>query len=184
MPQVIQLKISLSDSDPLIWRTLLVAKDTTFFDLHNIIQAAMGWENAHLFEFKFKNQRIGEVGEEDEEEEEREILDATSIELGDVIKDQKCNFTYLYDFGDSWEHQIKVMKFPDFDHALKYPLCIAGKMSAPPEDCGGIVSFYASLEILNNPNHPAHADLLEWYGEEYNYEAFDLEETNKRLRMV
>ncbi|CAA7393987.1 plasmid pRiA4b ORF-3 family protein [Chryseobacterium fistulae] len=48
---IIQFKITLLETNPPIWRRVLVDKNTLFEKLHHIIQAVMGWENSHLHEF-------------------------------------------------------------------------------------------------------------------------------------
>src|SRR5437667_12094337 len=64
--------------------------------------------------------------------------------------------TYIYDLGDSWEHTLSVEKILPAELDVPYPLCIEGKLAAPPEDCGGIPGFYHMLEALADPNHEDH----------------------------
>lgn len=55
MQKFLKFKIKLVDSEPLVWRTLLILENSTFFDLHILIQDAMKWENIHLHAFKIFN---------------------------------------------------------------------------------------------------------------------------------
>ncbi len=66
MNDIIQLKISLQDSKPPIWRRILIDKDATFFELHQIIQIVMGWHNSHLHQFEIGQRIIGEYEEKTE----------------------------------------------------------------------------------------------------------------------
>jgi hypothetical protein len=185
MNEIIQLKITLKNSSPPIWRRVLVYKQMNFHDLHYIIQKVMGWENDHLWEFKFKNQRIGIIDDEPEDFgffEEDEIADAEELQLDEIISRPKEKFDYEYDFGDSWHHEILVEKFLPYDKKTKYPICIKGKLNCPPEDCGGLWGYYNLLEAIEDKNHPEHKDMLEWLGGEYNKDYFNLEETNNKLR--
>lgn len=45
--KVYQLKISLCDTKPAVWRKILVPESYTFYDLHVAIQNAMGWTDSH-----------------------------------------------------------------------------------------------------------------------------------------
>jgi hypothetical protein len=87
---------------------------------------------------------------------------------------------YEYDFGDSWEHEVLVEKVVPAEKGRgRYPLVTAGKRASPPEDCGGIPGYYQLLEVLGNPRHPEHEEMLEWCGGEYDPDEFDLQEVNR-----
>jgi len=63
----------------------------------------------------------------------------------------------------------------------KYPRCVDGKRACPPEDIGGIGGFYMFLEAMADPNRPEHDTYMEWYGEKFYPEDFDLEYVNELL---
>lgn len=182
MEEIIQLKITLQDTNPSIWRRVLVNKATTFFELHHIIQIAMGWKNCHLFEFKTSNNRIGVPDKESGSFDNDEIVDASAVLIDDVISSPKEKFKYEYDFGDGWEHQVVVEKFLPLDSNENYPACIDGELNCPPEDCGGIPGFYDLLEIIGNKKHPEHKGMLKWIGGKYDPNNFDKEAVNEKLR--
>ena len=169
---------------PLIWRQILVNKDTTFFELHHIIQIVMGWDNYHMFEFNLEGYRIGQVDEDEKSNGygSDQLLDSTTVKLNDVITHQKDIINYLYDFGDGWRHQIKVEKLYDIDNNKKYPTCIDGQMNCPPEDCGGIGSFYDCLDALKDKAHPDHKEIAKWFKKKYDIEKFDKEKVNRKLK--
>jgi len=142
----------------------------------------MGWENYHLFEFNLEGYRIGVVDEEESKGYgSGEVLDSTTVKLSDVITEQKEVFNYLYDFGDGWEHKIKIEKFHDIDNTLNYPTCIDGQMNCPPEDCGGIGYFYHSIDILKDKKHPDYKIIALSFTKKYNPESFNKEKVNKQL---
>ena len=184
MNDIIQLKFTLQCTKPPIWRRVLVDKQTTFFELHHIIQIAMGWFNYHLYEFKIHNYRIGEPNEEFEDIgfSKDKIIDASTITLDSIITDIKEKFIYEYDFGDGWKHQVIVEKFLQRDSKTKYPICIDGKLNCPPEDCGGVGGFYRMLEIIENKKHPERKEIVEWLGGNYDSGYFDRDEINIELK--
>ena len=146
------LRIDLIDSDPPIWREVEVPVAMTLKQLHAVVQAAMPWEDAHLWEFAVGRERIGSGR-------------ATKLTLQALLRPRTTKLSYTYDFGDCWEHQLTLAKPRAADPDLAYPRYVAGKHPAPPEDCGGIPGFYAQLEILTDPNHPDHEDAKDWFGD-------------------
>lgn len=108
MAEIIQLKISLADTKPSIWRRVLVKSSTSLLELHLIFQETMGWEGYHLFEFSKGKQRFGMP---DKEFDDADLIDAGKIHLSAIIAKEKDKFRYTYDFGDSWEHSIVAENF-------------------------------------------------------------------------
>lgn len=143
----------------------------------------MGWDNYHLFEFNLEGYRIGEIIEDEITNGfgSDQLLDSKDAKLQDVISNPKEFINYLYDFGDNWKHKIKIEKFLDNDDSLKYPICINGQMNCPPEDCGGISSYYYYLDILSDKMNPEHKGIKEWFPKKYDPLKFDKEKANKQL---
>lgn len=181
---VYQVKIALQGSEkPPIWRRILITDDITFWDFHLMIQAAMGWWNAHLFVFQpDRDTRIGipfdDFGEPDD--------DAKKIKLKKYFNQEGAKMRYEYDFGDDWQHTLTLEKILAKDAKIKYPQLIKGKGMCPPEDCGGIWGYYGLIDIINDPNHEQHEDMREWLGieksEVFDPADFDLAVQNKRLQ--
>lgn len=177
MSQILQLKISLKYSEPLIWRRFLVNGNISFHRLHDIIQVVMGWGNYHLYDFNANGQRFS-IPDEDWDE---KVIDSRKVKLSILKPKQKIYYTY--DFGDCWEHLISIEKMVQKDAGKAYPICIAGELSCPPEDCGSISGYYRLLTIKKNKKHPEYKHLIiEWLGEDFDPEYFDLEQVNKYLR--
>jgi Plasmid pRiA4b ORF-3-like protein len=183
MSDIIQLKITLQETKPPIWRRVLVDKRTTFFALHEIIQIVMGWEDDHLYEFKVKDYRIADPDEEfgGFSFGNTKFVDAATVTLEKTDLTTKNKFEYTYDFGDNWRHQILVEKFLPRDEKRKYPVCIDGELNGPPEDCGGVGGFYEILEIITDKQNPERKEMLEWLGGRYNPEQFNINKINKEL---
>lgn len=185
--RAVQLKISLKNSSPPIWRRVLVNSSISFLELHYTIQIAMGWGNFHLYEFKIGNYRIGIIDEDfdDPESGDFEIIDANAITLDEVLsKAEVKSFSYIYDFGDGWMHSIVVEKTMPLDPDKYYPVCIKGKLNCPPEDCGGLYGYYNLLEIISNKKHPEYKNMVEWMGGGFDPTEFDVEDVNENLKDI
>jgi len=147
-----QFKITLLGIDPPIWRRIQI-KDCTLDELHEHIQTAMGWENAHLHDFEIKGKRYGDPELIDDGFADFECEDSTRTRISDIVPKSGKPFTfkYEYDFGDSWEHEILFEGFPPVDSKAKYPLCLEGARDCPPEDVGGVWEYSDFLEALADP---------------------------------
>ena len=178
-PTVYQLKVTLRGSKPPIWRRVQVTGASSHSKLHEIIQTAMGWTNSHLHQFEIGGKYYSDPAFELDAalNEKRTTLDRLALKA-------KSKFRYEYDFGDSWDHDILVEKVQPPEADVVCPRCLAGALSGPPEDCGGIWGYYDLLEITQDPDHPEHDEMLEWLGEDFDPEAFDLEAINTALRTL
>lgn len=183
---VYQLKLTLRDTKPPIWRRVQVAGDISFIKLHQVIQLLMSWEDYHLWSFE-----IDRVSYEPKDPtapkgflpDFGEPARSAAAKLVDVVGDQLIKFNYTYDFGDNWEVDLKVEKIlaPEEGAVAVYAHCLDGKRAAPPEDCGGVWGYASLLEILSDPNHEEHESMLEWIGGEWDAEAFDSDAVNREL---
>ena len=180
--QVYQFKITLKGIKPPIWRRIRVPETYTFWDLHVAIQDAMGWLDYHLHQFEMVNPSTGmkvEIGIPDKESGwGREILLGWKQKIADYFSIENRSADYTYDFGDNWEHIIKLEKILPRDKNIDYPICIAGKRACPPEDCGGIWGYENFLEIINDPDNKEYEDMIEWVGGEFDPEHFDVKEVS------
>ena len=177
---IYQLKITLRESKPPIWRRIQVKSNTTLAKLHDIFQIVMGWTDSHLHQFIIRGAEYG-VPHSDYD---MEMEDEKHFKLGKLIFTEKGRFVYQYDFGDSWEHEILVEKILPIEKDLHYPICLKGNRACPPEDCGGIWGYPNFLEAIEDVNHPEHNDMLEWIGGKFDPEEFDIESTNKKLKRI
>ena len=181
MSDVVRLKIALVDTEPSIWRRVEVLPSITLKDLHAIIQAAMGWENSHLYQFHVGRQTINGPGFDDVGFSGQRNVTAGRVQLEDLLDGKVKRFSYLYDMGDSWEHELRIENVLQADPASSYPRFIDGAGQCPPEDVGGLPGFYNFLEALEDPDHPDHEDLTDWYGGPFDQNALDEAKIRKRL---
>jgi hypothetical protein len=182
LPQEIyQLKVTLLDTRPPIWRRLLVPAGLTLEVLHDVLQLAMGWYDSHLHEFRVGQKRFGKPDPDDELMDLPAVGNERTAHLFKVLGKAKAKAMYTYDFGDSWEHAIVVEKVLPPEPGVAYPLCVAGKLQCPPEDCGGIPGYYNLLEAIRDPEHEEHEDMLDWVGGDYDPQAFAVDDVNRRL---
>jgi hypothetical protein len=177
---VYQLKIALLDIRPQIWRQVVVPADIRLDRLHIVFQAALGWTNSHLHSFGIGETEYSMPYEEGDLE-ELTMEDEQKVRLNDLVTEVKAHFGYDYDFGDSWQHLVTVEKILSADPDVRYPVCLAGNRSCPPEDCGGVWGYAELLKVFKNPKHPEYKDMKEWVGRRFDPEAFDLERINKEL---
>lgn len=125
---ILQLKVRLLDISPMVWRRLLVPSSYTLRELHGVIQVAVGWEATHLYRFFIRAVHYGsaELG-----------FETPDVRLATFQFRKNAKFTYDYDMGDLWRHEIRVEDGDQAEAGKCYPLCIGGKGACPPEDCGG-----------------------------------------------
>ncbi|MCP5048411.1 MAG: plasmid pRiA4b ORF-3 family protein [bacterium] len=142
--ELYQFKITLTRSDPLIWRRFRVNSDVTFHQLHGIIQKVMGWKNYHLYAFAFKQHHIL-MPEMDAHFFEDESKYANEVCLYEWAKRVTQKFLYIYDFGCDWQHEIRFEERIPIEEGIVFPICTEGKMACPPEDSGGVYGYYESL---------------------------------------
>lgn len=178
---IYQLRITLIDSRPRIWRRILVEEDVLLSDLHKIIQTTMGWTNSHLHQFIKDETFYTKRMPGDDYWEEMNNVDYKGIKLNEILRFVKNAIIYEYDFGDGWEHEIVLEKFLKPDLNVKYPVCIDGAMKCPPEDVGGMGGYMDMLKVLRNPNHREYESLINWLGEEFDPKEFDIPMVNKLL---
>src|SRR5215210_1758614 len=169
--EVYQLKITLRDVRPPIWRRVLVTDATTLHQLHWIVQAAMGWTNSHLHQFISDEEYYSELMLEVDDW-GPEVKNEKRVRLSALGLKPKRKFTYEYDFGDSWRHEILVEKVFAPEAGARYPQCVAGKRACPPEDCGGVWGYERFLEVIKDEDDPEHEEMLEWAGGAFDPEAF------------
>lgn len=179
---VYQLKVTLEEIEPPVWRQLEVSGDITLSKLHSVIQLAMGWLDYHLHEF-----RMGDVtyGEPDPEfDDDREVKDDRRARLSRSVSGVGEEFIYLYDFGDGWTHRVVVEDIRPREPRIRYPRVLAGARACSPEDVGGPDGYVDFLEAIIDPKHPEHDAMLEWVGGEFDSEAFDVDAKNREFDIV
>ncbi len=202
-----QIKITLQDTEPLVWRRFVVPAQVTFKRLHDTIQYAMNWLNYHLYDFRFPGEKLRVTNDEESyheywyhyEEHVKKgkpipqddpfdfvgsILE-TRIKLAENTKIDKYlekygQCEYVYDFGDNWRLTVELEKTLD-DYTFVYPRLLGGEGNSPPEDVGGIYGFEEFKKAWYDPHHPEHEDMRIW-GEGQEYSEFDKESINNSFQ--
>ena len=182
---VFVLKITLSGTDPAVWRRLRVPGNLTLGDLHEVIQVIMDWTDGHLHEFALGDRRFTNTMHVDDPE----YLDEGEVTLDELGLTSSARLTYTYDFGDDWRHAIRVERV--VDAGVFSPdergtvVCVSGERAAPPEDCGGIFGYRRLIELLARPEESLDANDLEFielFGDEFDPEEFDIDAVNRVFR--
>ena len=176
--KIYQLKISIKGAKPPIWRRVLVEDDMTYKSIHMIIQDIFDWYGGHLHEFVAANRRytdlefndgfVDDLGE-----------DQSKFTIGEDLREINDKITYIYDFGDYWEHEIKLEDILEKDEDKQYPRCIKGKGRGPLEDIGGIWAYNTIVEAYKKEDKET---LDEFYVDDnFNPNEFDLRKINTVL---
>jgi len=134
---ILQVKMRLVGISPMIWRRVLLPASWTLEELHGVIQAAMGWEGLHLYEFRVRAARYGSPDL---------CAGAADVTLESLRCRRHAKFIYTYDMGDGWEHEIRIEDRLEAENGRRYPVCVGGHGACPPEDCGGPGGYQARRE--------------------------------------
>ncbi len=175
---VLQFKIEMTEILPLIWRRILIPSDYNFWDLHVAIQDSMGWLDYHLHYFEIKGKhkrnevRIG-IPDFDRFGDLPEVYPGWEIPVISYFSELGMTAKYLYDYGDSWWHSVKLEGYINKEKKTKYPICLDGERACPPEDCGGESGYYEMLNTLSNPESEDYQEMREWVGKNWHPENFD-----------
>lgn len=172
---VARLKITLDDVEPAVLRRIEVPFDIRFDRLHLILQAAIGWTDSHLYEIRARD--IGWSSPSPDQDWASDFLDARKARLDEVLEDVATKtLKYLYDFGDGWEHTIKIERLIDPQPGVLYPRLIEAKGHCPPEDVGGPWGYGEFLEAIADPGHERHRELKEWFADDFNPDVVDVQQ--------
>lgn len=178
---IYQLKITLMDVRPLIWRRIQVQDTVDLAQLHKVLQIVMGWKNSHLHRFTVDRRR--HRGKFDAFDNQHHHASKVTLRL--LLGEQDTQFLYYeYDFGDGWIHEVCNEKAQPPEPGKLYPFCIGGERNCPPEDCGGSHGYHEMLKALRDERDPDHASTVEWIGRDFDPEAFDADAVNRRLRRL
>ncbi len=172
------LKVTLLDVDPPVWRRFRVPGDCTLFRLHQILQIVMAWQDAHLHDFQIGKRFFGRILSEDDA---AYFDDERGHRLDQLVKRSGVRIRYRYDFGDEWRHEVRVERIGPAEPGGRAVECLDGARATPPEDCGGPPGYEVLQRILVEPGHPEFAELRAQYAA-FDPEHFDLDGINRRLQ--
>jgi hypothetical protein len=176
---VYQLRITLDDVTPPVWRRVQIPGGYTLDRLHRTIQCAMGWQNCHLHSFEIDGEHYGEPDPAGG----LPVYDELDYRI-DAVLEKGGRLRYTYDFGDWWEHEVVVEDILPADADERYPLCLGGERACPPEDVGGPEGYAEFLAALADPGHPDHDAMRDWIGRRFDPEEFDPGRVGALLRRM
>jgi hypothetical protein len=169
---IAHLRIKLNDVEPAVVRRVEVPLTIRLDRLHLVLQAAMGWTNSHLYEIRARDVGWGSPDPDFGDG----PLDASKARLIDVLEDVGAkSLKYLYDFGDGWEHSVRIERITDAVPGIVYPRLIDAAGRCPPEDVGGPWGYREFLDAIADPNHQEHAERLQWIGRNFDPNDVDAE---------
>ncbi len=169
---VVRLKITLDEVTPAVVRRVEVPLALTLDRLHLLIQAAMGWDDDHLYGFRVKVRGGAMFGVPDPDWDDiGDVAKTTVRTLLDAANGKRI--VYTYDFGDDWHHAIVAGKPTAPKADIAYPRLVEAVGRCPPEDCGGPWGYMEMCAVLADASHPRHGDMVEWMGEDFDPLTFD-----------
>lgn len=169
-PVTLRVRVDLACTKPPVWRRLELASDLFLDDIHEIMQAAFGWTDSHLHRFGCGPEYYSHQTEyylcPFSVDEGDEGVPEDQVRLDEVLADAGDKLFYLYDFGDDWQHVIRLEAALAREESAPRAICTGGRRPGPAEDCGGI-GGYALLVAATDPGHPDHAAARTEYADLY-----------------
>ena len=208
---MLQLRVTLLDSTPTIWRRVILDPRLTLAQLHTVFQLSFGWNNSHLHDFlglggvRYATPAPSPLGIDDFD---KAAIDERKVCLAQVFTATKTKLMYEYDLGDSWMHAVVLEGTVDSE-TIDYPfetfihrgkgaasgkkraaMCIAGQLAGPPDDSGGPFGCAELLALKARATSPDQKKLsaddrerVEWLGD-WNPNSFHLSPINQELSKV
>ena len=181
---IVHTAVHVLDIEPEISRILELPITLNLAELHEVLQAAFGWTDSHSHRFNIGGLIYGAPEFDEDGLFDSKIFEASDVRLIDFHfpydHPETLDILYEYDFGDNWNHLLRLKRVPR-EKGIKYPRCIAGNRSGPPEDVGGNSGYADFLEAWHDPEHENHKQMRRWVGREFHPEACDLNQINKAI---
>ena len=181
---LVEVKVTLNEVDPPVWRKLIIRADSSLEELHLAIQKSMGWQNCHLYDF-FVNYVDKKLSANDMPYlfgNEEDCADPSGVTIEDLLFIKFEDIQYNYDYGDCWEHTVEIGNVVLPQSGTTYPICTEGAGACPPEDCGGPHGYMNLCAILSNPKDEEYKEMRQWLGKGFDPSKFSVAKANKELR--
>lgn len=184
--KAVKLKVKLDLKKFDIWRSVIIPLNFTFGEFHKIMRELFDWKDYHLHDFmiyKGDEPIINIVGSEEDlaYQMETPMIMENKVKVSDYLPKYK-RLKYTYDYGDNWEHLIKVEDVI-FDYDKNYSYCLDGSGDRPPEDVGGESGYEEFVKIMSDPTHDEYEHTKQWADSQY-YKPFDIDMVNRRLKYL
>jgi hypothetical protein len=166
---IYQLKITLLEIEPLIWRRIQIPSSIQLCCLHDAFQVVMGWTDSHLHQFEKDGKVWGDP--RNDEFGEFNIIDEGRTTLNKALKLEGDSMVYVYDFGDDWRHEVLLEKIVSVESATSRPVCMGGERRCPPEDVVGAYGYSEFLEAIFDPTHEDYDQFVRWAGGHFQAES-------------
>jgi len=167
---------SLKHSPVKVVRKLVIPSNLRLEHFANILLAAFGWDGSHLYQFIIgrRDKLFVPIKQYEQGYHSRRKFDAMNYVVGDVLDEKGAEITFEYDFGDSWEHKIRLSKIEETTEDVEIEV-VGGEGACPPDDCGGVWGYANLLRCLSEDADPEdREDALDWLGEKFDPKAFNL----------
>jgi hypothetical protein len=190
--RALTVNVSLRDTEPSVWRRLVVPGDTTLDDLHDVLQAAMGWSDSHLHRF-FLGTSPGSpylVTAWDREEGD-DGTPEDAVRLDQLLRSVGDATLYEYDFGDGWDHELRLEATAPLPADAR-ARCTDGEGACPPEDVGGVAGYADVADWVRGgrsaddvpPAFESYEHANDWLADDWHPDTFDVAETDLRLQAL
>lgn len=175
------LHISITFSDPLIWRRIQIPGTYSLAGLHEVIQKSMGWSDSHFHQFI-----VGKISFEPtmptNAPRVSKRFDEDKYQLHMLEEGMNFLFSYMYDAGEGWEHEIHLEEVVPATRPISRPLILAGERACPPEDVGDIHEYHQLITAFETPGSKDYHRLYEITGRpDFDPAIFDLQSAKKRI---
>jgi hypothetical protein len=161
-----RVRVDLKGAKPPVWRRLELASDLMLDELHGILQVTFDWHDVHLHQFGagptsfYDRETEYFLSEYAIEEGDDEGAPEADVRLDEVLAEPGDRLVYVYDFGDGWEHVIKLEAVLPRDARALRAVCTKGRQPSPAEDCGGIWAYNA-ITAASDPSSRHHQEAID-----------------------
>ena len=180
---IFQLKITLKEVMPHVWRRLQIRQDVTLYKLNDYLEGVMGWKGYHHHELRIQGKSYGVPSPVYDDVDNFKMRNERKYKLCQLVKIGD-SFEWGYDFGDCWQHIVEVEKAFVREPGVEYPVCIEGERACPPEDVGGPMGYEQFLKVISDPSHEDYEHFVEWSGGNFDPEECDLRLINLVLSSI
>jgi hypothetical protein len=178
---ILQIKVSVGNVTPEIWRRIFVRSDATFAQLHLTLQSMMSWSNHYHYSFKAGGERYAPPQEVGYEFGSRKSV---KTKLFSIFGKNTTTMMYEYGFSKGWVVDLHLEGTLVNTGQATTVLCTEGARHGPAEDSGGPREYMEKVKILKSPGHNRYQEMKEAIGPRFDAEDFNLAKTNEKLRKI